>query len=308
MVAEISIVIPVYNRANIVRRTLDSVARQTLRPLDVILVDNNSSDNTLNVLNQWKQANQSDDFRIKVITELSPGASCARNRGLKEVTTPYVMFFDSDDVMHPHHVASFVDAFHQNRNIDVVGRNILHLMPNGKKSIKVFRKSLYQHIFHASFSTQRYAAKTELIRRVGAWDERMRGWDDYELGVRILTKATPQIKVLSGHSVTYFWQEQSLTGTDFSSRPHEWESALNQCEVSLRDAGVANRFIRYIELRRIVLAGHYRRENSSHAKRLFDEVLNREHNLLRRLFYHFAFRYVAAGGRGIAIFAPMMLR
>lgn len=308
MDAEITIVIPVYNRAHIVGRTLDSVALQTLRPLDVILVDNNSSDNTLDVLNAWKQANEAPDFRIRILSETTPGASCARNCGLVKVSTPYVMFFDSDDVMMPDHVASFVDAFRQDRTIDVVGRDIIIQAIDGRQSTKRFRKSLYQHIFHSSFSTQRYAAKTELIRRVGAWDNKMRGWDDYELGMRILVKASPHIKVLSGCSVITYHQEQSLTGIDFSSRPHEWESALDQCETTLQESSVSLRHIRYIELRRIVLAAHYRRENSPHACRLLDEVLRREHNPLRRLFYWFAFRYVAAGGRGIAMFAPFILR
>ncbi len=306
--AEITVVIPVFNRAHIVVRTLDSVASQTLRPLDLILVDNNSSDNTLDVLQEWKQANEAPDFRIRILSESKPGASCARNRGLAEATTPYVMFFDSDDIMIPKHAESFADAFRQDRSIDIVGRNIILQNLEGIQSVKTFRKSLYQHIFHSSFSTQRYAAKTDLIRHVGAWNEQMRGWDDYELGVRILTKATPHIKVISGTSVVNYQQEQSLTGIDFSSRPHEWESALDACESTLRDTRQHIRFIRYIELRRIVLAGHYRLEGSPHADRLLGEVLEREHNCIRRLFYRFAFRYVAAGGRGIAFLAPLMLR
>lgn len=308
MDAEISIVIPVYNRAGIVGRTLDSVARQTLRPLDVILVDNNSSDNSLDVLNAWKEANEAPDFRIRLLSESEPGACAARNRGLAEVVTPYVMFFDSDDVMMPDHVASFVEAFCQDRTTDVVGRDIVIQGLDGRQSTKRFRKSLYQHIFHASLSTQRYAAKTDLIRRVGAWDNKMRGWNDYELGMRILTKASPRIKTLSGSSVITYRQEHSITGIDFSSRPHIWESALDRCETTLRESSVSPRHVRYIELRRIILAAHYRRENSPHASRLLDEVLGREHNPLRRLFYRLAFRYVAAGGRGIAILAPFALR
>lgn len=51
---ELTIVIPVYNRAGIVGRTLESVQRQTLRPLRVVLVDNNSTDATPEVLRAWK--------------------------------------------------------------------------------------------------------------------------------------------------------------------------------------------------------------------------------------------------------------
>ena len=149
MDAEITIVIPVYNRAHIVGRTLESVAHQTLRPLDVILVDNNSSDNSYEVLQAWKQANEAPDFRVTVLSETKQGACAARNRGLAEVTTPYVMFFVSVDVMLPCHAESFVDAFRQDRTLDIVGRNITISFLNGAKSTKKFRGTLYHHIFHS---------------------------------------------------------------------------------------------------------------------------------------------------------------
>ena len=75
--ALISIIIPVFNRAGIVGRTLDSIAAQTLRPLNIILVDNNSSDNTLEVLTQWGKDNSTDDFKITILQEKKPGASIA---------------------------------------------------------------------------------------------------------------------------------------------------------------------------------------------------------------------------------------
>ncbi len=308
MDAEITIVIPVYNRAHIVGRTLESVAHQTLRPLDVILVDNNSSDNSYEVLQAWKQANEAPDFRVTVLSETKQGACAARNRGLAEVTTPYVMFFDSDDVMLPCHAESFVDAFRQDRTLDIVGRNITISFLNGAKSTKKFRGTLYHHIFHSSFSTQKYAIRTELVRSIGAWNTRLLGWNDYELGLRILTTASPRVKALKGVSVITYQQKDSITGTDFSSKHSVWESALDECENLIRNASLPIRYIRYINLRRVILAGHYRKEGSSHAKRIIDEVLTKEHNCIRRLFYRFAYRYVASGGRGIALLAPLVLR
>ena len=122
--ALISIIIPVYNRAEIVTATLDSVAKQSLRPLDVILIANNSTDNTLEVLNEWKQQVETEDFHVTILRESKPGATTARNRGLKEAETPYTMFFDSDDLMAPNHVQRAVDAFIANPDIDVVGWDV----------------------------------------------------------------------------------------------------------------------------------------------------------------------------------------
>ena len=92
MANDITIIIPVYNRAGIVGPTLDAVAAQTWRPLNVILVDNASTDNTLQVLNQWKKSVERPDFKVEVIEERTPGASAARNAGLRRATTRWTMF------------------------------------------------------------------------------------------------------------------------------------------------------------------------------------------------------------------------
>ena len=77
-----SIVIPIYNRAGIVCQTLDSIKAQTYRPIHLILVDNNSSDNGLDVAQKWKNENESSDFKITIATQTIPGAAAARNKGV----------------------------------------------------------------------------------------------------------------------------------------------------------------------------------------------------------------------------------
>ncbi|MDE6528594.1 MAG: glycosyltransferase family 2 protein, partial [Muribaculaceae bacterium] len=97
----ITIVVPVYNRAGIVERTLESIRQQSHRPLSVVLVDNNSTDNTPHVLRKWKSEVEAPDMQVTIVDEPVAGAPAARNRGLGLTTTPYVMFFDSDDIMTP---------------------------------------------------------------------------------------------------------------------------------------------------------------------------------------------------------------
>ena len=75
---DLSIIIPVYNREKIVSATLNCVAAQTFRPLNLILVDNNSSDGTLQVLLDFKEAHQTPDFSITVLQESTPGACAAQ--------------------------------------------------------------------------------------------------------------------------------------------------------------------------------------------------------------------------------------
>lgn len=306
MQPQITIVVPVYNRAHIVTRTLDSIQAQTFRPLSLILVDNNSTDNTLEVLDQWANAHRTTNFDITVLQESTPGAAAARNHGLDAVTTPYTMFFDSDDTMEPTHVEKVMAAFNNHPEADIVGYDIRYHLLNGTNKRLLFDRKLYSNIFHATFATQRYTARTNLFRAVGKWDETMNGWNDYELGMRLLSRANPNIIKIKSITVDTFQQKDSITGTDFSSRPYYWEKALDRCAETLADTG-RKRELRYIELRRIILAALYRREQSPHASRLFNEVMSRENNMLRRLFYMAAYRYTAAGGRGIAIPAKFLL-
>ena len=79
----ISIIIPVYNRASLVIRTLDSIAAQTLQPDRIIVVDNNSSDGSYDAVKRWMDA-YSGTARCTLLTERKPGAAAARNKGLRE--------------------------------------------------------------------------------------------------------------------------------------------------------------------------------------------------------------------------------
>ena len=306
--AQISIIIPVHNRAEVVKITLDSVVNQLLRPLDVILVDNNSTDNTLDVLSEWKQQVATDDFRVTVLNEATPGAPAARNRGLKEVKTPYIMFFDSDDIMSPIHALRAMEAFIAEPDVDVVGWDVDIVELTGKTIRYPFcdKDTLYNHIFHSTFATQRYAIKTDLINRIGGWNESLQGWNDYELGVRILL-SNPKIKRLDGDvTVTVVHQTESITGVDFSSKPHKWESSLNAVEQALMLHGRTD-MRKYIEVRRAILAGFYAREGrENEARRLMNEVCGRNNVYVGTIMRLFCF-LIYKGGRGISKLARLLL-
>ncbi len=93
----ISIIIPVYNVEKYITHCLNSVINQTYENLEVICVNDGSTDNSLNILKEFKEK----DKRIKVINKENGGQSSARNIGLKEFSGDYVFFLDSDDYIHP---------------------------------------------------------------------------------------------------------------------------------------------------------------------------------------------------------------
>ena len=90
---KISIIVPVYNTEPYLEQCLDSIINQTLEDIEIICVNDGSTDNSLSVLEEYA----SKDNRIKIINQENEGPGFARNNGLKSVNGEYVLFVDSDD-------------------------------------------------------------------------------------------------------------------------------------------------------------------------------------------------------------------
>ena len=90
---KVSVVIPVYNVEKYLRECLDSVINQTLKDIEIICVDDGSTDSSLEILKEYAAK----DSRIKIITQQNQHAGVARNNGLEAATGEFVHFLDSDD-------------------------------------------------------------------------------------------------------------------------------------------------------------------------------------------------------------------
>lgn len=136
----ISVIIPVYNCGQFLRRCLDSLVNQSFGDWEAICINDGSKDNSGAILDEYAAA----DKRFKVVHKANEGVSIARNTALKLVESDYIMFMDSDDFLHPQameicaHFAnrdnSDIVAYTYNRKyrtLQMIG-NILHL-PEPKK-------------------------------------------------------------------------------------------------------------------------------------------------------------------------------
>lgn len=98
----VSVVIPTYNRARLLPGALDSVRNQTYRPIELLVVDDGSTDETQRLLQQWAQENPDDEtFTLRLLAQAHGGAPAARNLGLIESRGEFIQFLDSDDLFHP---------------------------------------------------------------------------------------------------------------------------------------------------------------------------------------------------------------
>lgn len=111
----ISIIVPVYNVEQYLKQCVDSILNQTYKQLEVILVDDGSTDSSRDICNQYEAA----DNRIKVIHKENGGLADARNAGLSIATGEYIGFVDSDDFIHKDMYKTLVILMEQN-NADMV--------------------------------------------------------------------------------------------------------------------------------------------------------------------------------------------
>ena len=92
---EVSVIIPIYNTAAYLRKALDSICDQTLKELEIILIDDGSTDGSRGIIEEYAER----DARIRWYAQPNQGLSVARNRGLLHATGKYIYFMDSDDML-----------------------------------------------------------------------------------------------------------------------------------------------------------------------------------------------------------------
>lgn len=306
--AMITIVVPVYNRAATVERCFDSMALQDgIGHCRIIVVDNNSTDGSAGVVSRWGECHN--DIDLTLVSEKRQGAAAARNAGLGLVRTPYVMFFDSDDEMLPGHLARLIEAIGHKTDADVFGWDVMCELPDGRSYKALFRCSrpMRDHLVFSSMSTQRFAARTAFVRAAGAWDASLAGWDDLELGVRMIALSPSVVRLpdpCGQPLVRTYFSDDSITGAAFSVSPRKWEDALQRIEATVSRACPGQ--LPAVAFRRAALAGLYAREGAAdEARRLLSESECKGFGHMKaRAVYETARLF----GRGTRVLAWLMLR
>lgn len=299
---QLTVIIPVYNRAGIVRRTLDSLASQSVLPGRLIVVDNGSDDDSAEVVSQWLASHP--EVNGCMMSCLKPGASAARNAGLAEVATEWTMYFDSDDEMLPGHIERLQSAVMGYPDIDLFGWDVGRLCPDGSKKIEPFepRDIAYHNLMHGTLATQRYAARTRLFVNAGGWNESLSTWDDIELGARMIA-IRPRIRRLDGEpTVLILPQTESITGTSYGSRLSRYQTTLNQLK-----AGSYSGLKAHVGLKAMILAADIAKEGGVDVSELRQWALDCCEGRYERLLLRCAYAYTRSGARGCArILGPLL--
>ena len=183
----VSIVLPTYNRARLLRRAVQSILNQTYQNFEVIVVDDCSSDNTENVVKSFC------DERIRYIRhERNRGAASARNTGIKTAKGEYVAFQDSDDEWLPGKLEKQMKAFGSgSSNLGVVYTGFWLIDQNRKtlcppSFVKQTDGEIHDALLEINFvSTPTAVVRKECFEKAGMFDENLPRLQEWELWLRI---------------------------------------------------------------------------------------------------------------------------
>ena len=140
---DISVVVPVYNTSRFLRQCVDSLINQTWKDVEFILVDDGSTDDSLEILKEYQKR----DARIKVLEQKNLHAGVARNNGMKQATGKYIIFLDSDDFFEPDLLKSALLCAQKNRaEIVIFGYNKFDMQTGIKEPQQI---KLPGHVFSA---------------------------------------------------------------------------------------------------------------------------------------------------------------
>ena len=188
-----SVVIPLYNKAYFLKKTIQSVLDQDFEQFELIIVDDGSTDGSLKVAQSFQ------DKRLRILSNLHMGVSVARNTGVAQAQFPWVAFLDADDIWHKGFLGEMERAIHQfpdeaifasGRSLVYANRKERYRNPFLPEEGKVAKINYYQVIsqYLPPINSSNSVVKRELLEEVGGFNESMRRYEDHELWFRLCTQ------------------------------------------------------------------------------------------------------------------------
>jgi glycosyltransferase involved in cell wall biosynthesis len=123
----ISVIVPLYNKEHHIEKSINSIINQTYSNFEVIIIDDGSSDNSLNIIRTIV------DARIKIITQPNAGVSAARNRGINESKGEYITFLDADDLWEKDYLETQIKLTINYPSCDIFATNYKFRQSNGQE-------------------------------------------------------------------------------------------------------------------------------------------------------------------------------
>ena len=212
----VSVVMPVYNRETTIVDALESIILQTYSNIEIIIIDDGSTDRTLQIMEQYS------DVRVKIIKLAHTGnIAFVRNVGLKHAKGDYILIMDSDDVCYYNRIERQLKEFHENPGIDILATRVEFI-----EEYPSDRKEILSNIYNNSFDKKRFIEvmlndyccicnssvmmKRTAVDTLHGYDEEFSICEDYNMWIESLIQGL-NIKVLPAITLKRRLHSDSVT-------------------------------------------------------------------------------------------------
>lgn len=183
---KVSVILPVWNGEQYLRQTLDSILGQDFPELEVVIVDDGSSDGTSQILSLY-----SGDTRIRIFRQTNKGLVAALNKGLELATAEFIARIDADDIMIPSRLTSQFSYLRKNPDVLAVGSFIELIDGKGRRiGLRTFPigkgKVTDTMVSHCTLAHPAVMARKSALLVAGGYRECFRHAEDYDLWLRLI--------------------------------------------------------------------------------------------------------------------------
>jgi len=219
----VSVIIPTYNRAKLLKRAIESVLNQTFQDFELIVVDDGSTDDTKEIVKSFNNQKI-----IYIYQENFGGAAGPKNVGIKMAQGKYIAILDSDDEWLPEKLQKQVTLFERSKNekLGVVGCDIYIIEGKNKRQYRMPRhKDIFKRILVTddlgTGSTMIY--KKEVFEKVGLFDENLKSGQDREMRLRLAQHYN--FDFVDEFLVNYYYAQNGIAskGLNIEKREKDWQ-------------------------------------------------------------------------------------
>jgi len=240
----ISIIIPTYNYARYIERAISSALCQTYENIEIIIIDDGSTDNTKMVVDRFN------DQRVRYYYQNNKGACAARNHGIRKAKGDYILFEDADDFIEPKHLEEYMKVAIKNPGCNVygsaekvrlVGGDFIVLSEKGKCP----GNDLLEHwLGHWAIHPNCILWPRENIEKVGGWDETLHANQDGDIAIRALLEGIKFVYANNAPKGKYLRHEEELgqISSTFNEKTiYSKIKVFEKVEKKLSEKGALNR-------------------------------------------------------------------
>ena len=190
----VSVIVPCFNKAAYVRRTLESIDAQTLEPLEVVVINDCSTDSSALAIDEWSRSTA---IPCTILTHgVNLGLNASLNDGIRASKGEFLIFLDADDRLLPEMITNSLRRFRQSPRTGMVYGDALVVDPDGRPDHDTFLTEtrgadrpegmIFRNLFkrHNFMPVSSVTVRRSVLARVGLFDERL-AYQDYDMWLRV---------------------------------------------------------------------------------------------------------------------------